>query len=39
MLPNAEMVPKEYGFNQSETACGLRDVFHARLQRREMVNL
>ena len=23
MLPKAEMVPKECGFNQSETACGL----------------
>ena len=22
MLPNAEMVPKECGFNQSQTACG-----------------
>ena len=24
MLPKAEMVPKEYGFNKSETACSLR---------------
>ena len=36
------MVPKESGFNQSETAsgkCAQWDVFHARLPRQGMVKL
>ena len=33
------MVPKESGFNQSETASCLCDVFHARLPRQGMVKL
>ena len=43
MQPKSDMVPKECGFNQSETASCLcarafRDIFHARLQWQGMVN-
>ena len=40
MQPKADMVPKECGFNQSETAsCAYRDVFQAHPQWQGMVNL
>ncbi len=43
MQLNADMVPEECGFNQSETASyyarAFRDIFHARLQWQGMVNL
>ena len=39
MQPNADMVPKDCSFNQSENLPLMCDVVHACWQRQEMVNL